>query len=118
MQYDKLGRLRSRTEFEGTSTWLYDTALGKGVGKLHRASFTPADGTLAAYQRTIIYDALGRPTDQTERIEGRNYTVSTGYDALSRVSAITYPSGGTVTQETPVSAEMSASETKKFCIQI
>ena len=53
MHYDKLGRLDRREEFEGVSTWQYDTAPGKGLGKLHIALFTPADNSFAPYQRTL-----------------------------------------------------------------
>ncbi len=92
MTYDKLGRLKSRTEFEGNSTWEYDVAQGKGIGKLYTARFSPADTNLAPYQRTMTYDNLGRPKDETELIEAKNYSVSTIYDSLSRVEFITYPS--------------------------
>jgi len=98
MHYDKLGRLDRREEFEGVSTWQYDTAAGKGVGKPHIALFTPADSNLAPYQRTLAYDDLGRGKDQTERIEGSNYTVSTAYGAFSRPETITYPTGVWVKQ--------------------
>ena len=33
MTYDKLGRMLTRVEAEGTSTWTYDSAL-HGIGKL------------------------------------------------------------------------------------
>jgi RHS repeat-associated protein len=97
MHYDKLGRLDRREEFEGVSTWQYDTAPGKGVGKLHIALFTPADSNLP-YQRTMAYDNFGRVKDQTEQIEGNNYTVSTGYGAFSRPETVTYPYGVWVKQ--------------------
>jgi RHS repeat-associated protein len=98
MRYDKLGRLDRREELEGVSTWQYDNAPGKGIGKLHIALFTPTDGSLAPYQRTMAYDDLGRVKDQTERIEATNYTVSTGYGAFSRAETITYPTGVWVKQ--------------------
>jgi RHS repeat-associated protein len=98
MHYDKLGRLKTRVEWEGTSIWQYDTATGKGVGKLHFARFTPSDSSLAPFQRTVAYDELGRPIAQTERIEGKDYTIRTGYGAFSRVETITYPSGVWVKQ--------------------
>jgi RHS repeat-associated protein len=98
MRYDKLGRLEWRDELEGVSTWEYDTAPGKGVGKLYRAVFEPAGSNLTPYRRIMAYDDFGRPKDQTEHIEGTDYTVATGYGAFSRVETITYPTGTWVKQ--------------------
>ena len=49
MQYDTLGRMITRKEPEGTTTWTYDTQ-PKGIGKL--ASIT-APGV--AYKITIVH---------------------------------------------------------------
>ena len=99
MHYDKLGRLDQRDESEGSSTWEYDTAPGRGKGKLHTATFSPGAGMgLAPYQRTLAYDDLGRVKDQTEQIEAHNYTISAGYGAFGRPETVTYPTGVGVKQ--------------------
>ncbi|HXY99370.1 MAG TPA: RHS repeat-associated core domain-containing protein [Stellaceae bacterium] len=90
-QYDLLGRLVQRTEPDMTSNWVYDTAPGKGIGKLASASVTagPSNG----YQRSYTYDSLGRPIQAAFTVGGSSYTVATAYDSASRISAATYPSG-------------------------
>ncbi|HWE20362.1 MAG TPA: hypothetical protein VG758_24825, partial [Hyphomicrobiaceae bacterium] len=56
LSYDLLGRVTQRVEPGLTSTWTWDTAGPKGIGKLAAAS------TNAGYTRAHTYDALGRPT--------------------------------------------------------
>ncbi len=89
MSYDLLGRMETRIEAEGTTTWTYDTAT-KGVGKIHHVSGPNG------YQETAGYDSLGRPDVTTTTISGTVYQTSLTYDALGRPSTITYPSGFTV----------------------
>jgi len=89
MHYDVLGRMVDRIEAEGTSTWTYDTAPGKGIGKL--ASVSNSNG----YSRTMEYDNLGRPSKQTEHIEGKDYVTQTTYDTVGRPLTLQYPSGFT-----------------------
>ena len=58
-----------------------------GLGKLARET---APG---GYIRTHSYDSLGRPVQTTDTIASQPYTLSTAYDAFSRVSQTTYPTG-------------------------
>ena len=88
--YDLLGRLIQRVEPDMTSVWAYDTA-AHGVGKLASASITA--GPSAGYQRSFAYDALGRPVQVATTIDGAVYTMAAAYDADSRISQVTYPSG-------------------------
>lgn len=90
--YDLLGRLTQRVEADMTSNWVFDTATN-GIGKLASSS------TLSGYERDITYDSLGRPTSvaMTPSAGLSTQTVSATYDANSRVSTITYPSGFAVT---------------------
>ncbi|MCP4305721.1 MAG: RHS repeat protein, partial [bacterium] len=90
--YDELGRVLTRIDdstapnpSERTATWTYDTAI-KGVGKLHQVA-------MPNYDAVNGYDAFGRPEATTETIDGTAYTVSTTFDAFSRVADIVYPSG-------------------------
>lgn len=83
-----LGRLTSRAESEGTSTWVYDTR-NKGIGKLARVS-------RGDYLEEHFYDALGR-TEQTRiTIAGASYSLTTGYDLLGRPDTLIYPTGFSV----------------------
>ncbi len=94
MSYDKLGRLRTRSEAEYTSTWVYDSC-STGVGKLCSVS------TTRGITRTVAYDTLGRPSTSSTQIStgsgfssGNSFTSIVGYDATTgRVSTQTYPSG-------------------------
>jgi RHS repeat-associated protein len=86
LSYDLLGRAVQRVEPDFTSTWTYDTAV-KGIGKLASAA------TNAGYARTHSYDALGRPSATQITVDGVSHTVTTSYDAASRVNGVQYPSG-------------------------
>src|SRR5262249_60681727 len=90
LSYDLLGRTVQRVEPDMTSAWLYDTAL-HGIGKLTSASITA--GPDAGYQRSYAYDALGRPVQAATTISGTTYTFAAAYDANSRLSQLTYPTG-------------------------
>jgi RHS repeat-associated protein len=84
MTYDLLGRMITRTETEGTSNWVYDTATN-GTGKLHTETGAAGDS------KTLNYDSLGRATTVSSSIESSNYAVATSYDNYSRISQIIYP---------------------------
>ncbi len=93
--YDQLGRMKTRLEpTNDTTAWAYDTATGKGVGKLASVTFTPAQGSqLAPYSNTLNYDNLGRPSSQSTSAHNGTYVTSTTYDQFSRVWQLTYPTG-------------------------
>ena len=93
MSYDLLGRMVHRTESEGTGSWFYDTAT-HGIGKL--AKTTGAEGDTVTY----TYDTLGRPATTHTWIDsddddiedpGEGYDTTRRYNALGRLSHITYP---------------------------
>lgn len=87
MTYDVLGRMRSRIEPEGTSTWTYadNTAAQGSIGKLIEES---GGGVSKSY----TYDSLGRPKTTTTTIAGEgSFTSTTSYDSLGRVERVTYP---------------------------
>ncbi|MCK5481577.1 MAG: RHS repeat protein, partial [Gammaproteobacteria bacterium] len=87
MDYDLLGRMLSRSEVEGTSTWVYDTA-PQGVGKL--ASVVNG---VNGYQKTFFYDSLGRPASDTSSIDAETFTMGYAYDSEGRRELTTYPTG-------------------------
>ncbi len=87
MAYDVLGRMVSRTEPEGTSTWVYggNSAPQGSIGKLLQES---GNGLTKDYS----YDNLGRPVSTTTTIAGEgSFTTETQYDSLGRVQRVTYP---------------------------
>lgn len=86
LTYDVLGRLQTLTEYEGTTTYTYDTKT-YGIGKL--ANVTAPGGISEDY----TFDNLGRLSSKTEIISGQSFTESLTYDTYSRLSTLTYPSG-------------------------
>jgi YD repeat-containing protein len=88
--YDILGRLTQRVEPDMTSVWVYDTA-PNGIGKVTSASITA--GPSAGYARQFSYDTLGRADQVAITIDSATYTFAATYDANSRLSTVSYPSG-------------------------
>ena len=86
LEYDLLGRVIHRTEPEGESGWLYDTA-PYGIGALAQAEGPNG------YSLTNYFDSLGRPSSSTVAIGEDQFTFANTYDEFSRVKIITYPSG-------------------------
>jgi len=105
--YDKLGRMISRTDPAGTSTWTYGNDLAAhDVGKLTHVNgvsnlageyatelqlIQASKAGLVNYSRQISYDKLGRPNQTTVNINGTNYTTTVKYDKHSRPIDIIYP---------------------------
>ncbi len=103
MSYDKLGRLVERREplrngssERSTTTWVYDTAEGAGIGKLHSVSRSEDN-----FSQTFTYDSLGRSQQSHTIIDEQgdgvgpedNYFVTTAYDVFSRLERMVYPTG-------------------------
>lgn len=94
MTYDVLGRMVTRGETEGTTTWTYDyyndtagSSYSLGRGKL-RTVVSPN------YSETHTYDNFGRPTQLSRTIDSTSYLYETSYDSSSRPNRITYPATG------------------------
>jgi YD repeat-containing protein len=86
MFYDKLGRITEKKL--GTTTvagYTYDTAPGKGIGQ--PASVQGDNNITYSYE----YDNLGRPVKKTENIQGRSFTIETGYNSHSQMNQVKYP---------------------------
>ncbi len=84
MRYDQLGRMVQRTEAQGTTTWIYDSA-ANGVGKLAEVR---APG---GFRQQFRYDNLGRPVETWTYADSQKFSVKTQYDGYSRVSAVIRP---------------------------
>lgn len=68
------------------TTWHYDTAIGKGIGKLHQVRGE------SGYVKTYYYDHLGRSITQDTTIAGLAYrTGRIFYPNSDRVKQQTYP---------------------------
>lgn len=98
LTYDVLGRMETRSESEGVTTWTYDTydANDNGqaddadwLGALRNVQVTGSNG----YSETQDYDGYGRPTTLTRHIDGRDYSTHQSYDSYSRPTVISYPHG-------------------------
>jgi len=90
--YDLLGRLTQRVEADMTASWTYDTA-PYGIGKLASASASgPATGG-NGFQRSLSYDALGRPVGVSFWVEGYFLQWLATYDGDSRLSTVRYHTG-------------------------
>jgi YD repeat-containing protein len=91
MVYDAMGRMTSRTDAYGTAnaqtaSWSYYTTPVKSRGKLYQK--TAANGDYTRYTYNTTYGQLIQ-TDQ--KIGTKTFSVKHAYDALGRVSSITYP---------------------------
>ena len=87
-QRDALGRATKRSEPEGDTVWVYDTA-SSGIGKLQKI-ISPSSS------KEYVYDKLGRQVELISKIKDETYSIRTRYDDLGRVSAQVYPSNFTV----------------------
>ena len=88
LTYDKVGRLLTRTEPEGTTTFNYGTsATAHNIGKVESVGVVPG-----AFSESFTYDSLGRLQDATSNIDGTAYIVSRSYSATSgALETVTYP---------------------------
>jgi RHS repeat-associated protein len=91
LSYDLLGRPARRNEADLDSLWKYDTATN-GVGKLTDACAASTCST-ANYERSYVYDTLGRETRQALNIAGTSYHYDITYNSDGRVATLSYPSG-------------------------
>lgn len=82
--FDKLGRLTSRGETEGTSTWTWGTsATSNNIGRLASVSGP-------GYSETYTYDSLGRPLI-TSISADTTYQIDYTYNGLGLLDTLTYP---------------------------
>jgi YD repeat-containing protein len=85
---DALGRLIKRSEPEGDTVWVFDTALN-GIGKLHKINSNSVN-------KEFAYDSFGREIESKSFIRSDNYSIRTQYDGNGRINAKIYPSNVTV----------------------
>ncbi|HEX3094176.1 MAG TPA: RHS repeat-associated core domain-containing protein, partial [Candidatus Angelobacter sp.] len=94
--YDGINRVTAVSYSDSTpaQTYTYDTG-GSAAFALQRLTKV-AEGPTNS--QTFVYDALGRVTSVSQVIDSTTYPVQYGYNALSQVTSITYPSGRVIAQ--------------------
>jgi YD repeat-containing protein len=94
--YDALNRVTLITFHDGSKqAYAYDAGTN-GLGRL--ATITETDpGNQVTSQIAYAYDAHGRVTSETRTLGAIAYVTAYSYDSFGRMSAVTYPSGRTVT---------------------
>jgi RHS repeat-associated protein len=84
--FDALGRVTTRTEPEGTSTWTWGSTPGAhNIGQL---------GSVAGYgySEVLTYDTVSRLSNRSITITGdQNYLFDYTYNTLGEVATIAYP---------------------------
>ncbi len=96
-RYDKLNRRvqkdygTKKTRGTGEVVYTYDGTTNNRTGRLQQVN--DASGTTIFY-----YDITGRVTKTDKIVDSTTYTTQSAYDALGRVTSITYPDTSTVTQ--------------------
>jgi RHS repeat-associated protein len=93
--YDKLGRMTSRTELEGTTSWAYGSSAAlHNIGRLQCVlpfAATSCASTGTGYREDYTFDSIGRPVTSTYTLDGTAYAVDTAYNTLGAVDTVTYP---------------------------
>ncbi|QTL38034.1 RHS repeat domain-containing protein [Pseudoalteromonas viridis] len=105
--YYNSGMLKQKTDAKGNKIYYYYDEHGRLIrlsanGKLHR--FKYRNGLLSEItdpsgSTSFGYNGAGKPTTQTNTINGIGYRTRNDYDQYGRLSKITYPGGNKVIYE-------------------
>ncbi|MCW5864004.1 MAG: hypothetical protein KIT52_12985, partial [Anaerolineae bacterium] len=115
--YDAAGRLTQKTlsgtgtaacpgQPNGTTlaTYVYSTDDGKDKGMLTSVSGLSGlnaagegDGVALSFSDVYAYNYRGLVTGHTRTVDGRSFTLNTGYDAADRLNSLAYPTNQMVT---------------------
>jgi YD repeat-containing protein len=97
LTYDCMNRLTAKLYPPGSGmtnvSYSYDSTQGGNYGKGLRTGMTDAAGNIS-----YKYDARSRLIQEKRTIDAVIYTTGFAYDAGSRLSSVTYPTGETATQ--------------------
>ncbi len=86
--YDNLNRVTTISQSEGTVSFTYDQG-NKAIGK-------PSKVAYANYESNLIYDNLGRISQNTISISGKNYVYKYFYNTIGKMDRLEHPSGITL----------------------
>jgi YD repeat-containing protein len=120
--YDALSRLRGKTYattttpqsyvrpadpgYNGYTVKYYYSESGYGFSQGRRTRMVDASGSGASGSGAWIYDARGRVTREDKTIAGAGtFTTQYSYDAMDRVTAMTYPDGEVVATTYSIAAQ-------------
>jgi RHS repeat-associated protein len=93
---DALGRPTQTTTVEGTTTLVWDRAVG-GVGRLVSVDAPDISGAAGSGARVVTsfgYDLLGRARSRAWTLAGQTFAFDTSYDDFNRPSVLSYPQVG------------------------
>ncbi|HEY5569057.1 MAG TPA: RHS repeat-associated core domain-containing protein [Gammaproteobacteria bacterium] len=85
LTYDEAGRIKTRAETEGTTTWVYYTT---GTGAKGNVNTITGPGHALKY---TYGTAHGLPTQIRYTLDGTNYFYNMTYDGQARLNVLTYP---------------------------
>ena len=86
--YDPLGRLTSRVEPEGTSSWTWGTSTHNSASAKYIGGLKSLSGP--GYSESYVNDAYGRVVTQTVSSDA-SYQIDYGYNTLGLLDTLTYP---------------------------
>ena len=89
MTYDSLGRLKTREDSDGLTTWYYDRNASGGAAFIGATAEVVAPG----YRQILSYNQAGAVKTEQTIIDGRLFTTSHTYDGFGRRVATVFPSG-------------------------
>lgn len=86
--YDLLGRKKTRTAPEGTTSWQYFNS-GNGIGQLSHEYGISAD-------KEWLYDSLGRVSSETLKVSDKTFTTAYNYNGYGQLIETIQPNGVSV----------------------
>ncbi|MCC6448844.1 MAG: VCBS repeat-containing protein [Chitinophagaceae bacterium] len=83
--YDDLNRVKTIVQAEGTIEFTYDQG-NKAVGKLNKITYPN-------YESNLVYDNVGRISQNTIIIQGKSYIYRYHYNNIGKIDRVEHPSG-------------------------
>ncbi len=91
LAYDQLGRVTTRTEPEGATSWIYVNTPGPAFGRLQQVK-GPGESGPGGFREGYVYDSLGRTQRVVTSIDGSSYQTDLAYDAEGKLVSMIFPS--------------------------
>ncbi len=90
--YDKLGRIETRTNIDGTTTWIYDTK-PYGIGQVSEINHLVNNQSVSAENRHYFYNDNGLLKKEIQEVDQDPLEFNYTYDPFNRLRMTTYPDG-------------------------